>query len=125
MNVPLTPIRFLYRAMDLFGRKVGIVSGATTLNYAQFGERSLRLASALRKHQLHRGGRVAFLSFNNNQLLEGYYGVPIAGGIVMPINVRLSIQELVPILNHSGAEMLIYENDFIPIVEQLKASCAQ
>ncbi len=123
MNVPLTPIRFLYRAMDLFPRKVGIVSGGVTLNYAQFGTRALQLAHALRQAGLAKGGRVAFLSFNNHQLLEGYYGAPMAGGVVMPLNVRLSIQELVPILNHSGAEMLFYENDFLPVVEQLKAAC--
>jgi fatty-acyl-CoA synthase len=123
MNVPLTPIRFLYRAMDLFARKTGIVCGDVTLNYGEFGARALRLANALRKGGIEKGDRVAYLSFNNHQLMEGYYGVPIAGGIVMPLNVRLSIQELVPIINHSGAKLVIYENDFLPIVEQLKACC--
>src|SRR5262245_36337595 len=98
MNVPLTPIRFLYRAMDLFGRKVGIISGAATYTYGEFGNRALRLASALARNGIGHGDRVAFLSFNNNQLVEGYYGVPLARGIVMPLNVRLSIQELIPIV---------------------------
>src|SRR5262249_47338430 len=121
--VPLTPIRFLYRAMDLFGHKVGIVSGAHVFNYSQYGERALKLASALKKSGIATGDRIAFLSFNNHQLLEGYYGVPLAKAIVMPLNVRLSIQELTLILNHSGARMLFFENDFAPIVEQLKAGC--
>lgn len=123
MNVPLTPIRFLYRAMDLFARKVGIVSGTRAFTYGQFGERALKLASALARGGVARGDRVALLSFNTHQLLESYYGVPLAGAIVMPLNVRLSIQELVPILNHSGAKMLLFENDFIPIVEQLRTAC--
>lgn len=125
MNVPLTPIRFLYRAMDLFSRKVGIVSGDKTYTYGEFGDRALRLASALRKHGIGKGDRVAFLSFNNNQLVEGYYGAPLCRAIAMPLNVRLSIQELVPILNHSGARMLCFENDFLPVVEQLKAACGE
>jgi len=123
MNVPLTPIRFLYRAMDLYSNKVGIVSGATTLNYGQFAERTHRASSALQQHGIEPGDRVAFLSFNNHQLLEGYYAAPMARAIVMPLNVRLSIQELVPILNHSGAKMLLFENDFLPLVEQIKAAC--
>ena len=123
MNVPLTPVRFLYRAMDLFARKVGIVSGADTFTYQQFGERCLKLASAFKRAGIQPGDRVAYLSFNNNQLLEGYYGVPLARSIVMPLNVRLTVQELVPILNHSGARMLLYENDFLPLVEQIKAGC--
>ncbi|HUQ92845.1 MAG TPA: long-chain-fatty-acid--CoA ligase [Bryobacteraceae bacterium] len=124
MNVPLTPIRFLYRAMDLFARKVGIVCGTRTFTYGEFGQRALRLAGALRKNGIEPGDRVAFLSFNNHQLLEGYYGAPLMRAIVMPLNVRLSLPELIAILNHSGARFLLYENDFLPQVEQLKASCA-
>ena len=123
MFVPLTPIRCLHRAVDLFGAKVGVVSGDQQFTYAQFGERCERLAFALAKEGIQSGDRVAYLSFNNNQLLEGYYGVVQARGIVMPLNVRLSAPELTVILNHSGAKMLIFESDFAHLVEQLKASC--
>ena len=44
MHVPLTPIRCLYRAVDLYGRKTGIVSGDSRFTYAEFGERCERLA---------------------------------------------------------------------------------
>ena len=56
-------------------------------------------------------------------MLEGYYGVVLARAIVMPLNVRLSPLELKNILNHSGARMLLFENDFAPLVEQLKPAC--
>src|SRR5208337_388935 len=46
-----------------------------------------------------------------------------ARAIVMPLNVRLSPLELKNILNHSGARMLLFENDFAPLVEQLKPAC--
>src|SRR5260370_41378763 len=123
MNVPLTPLRCLHRAMDLFGNRVGIVSGAHQFTYNEFGARASRLATALAKHGVEPGDRVGYLSFNNNQLLEGYYGVVQAHAVVMPLNVRLSPLELVNILNHSGARMLIFENDFLPLVERLKPDC--
>ena len=47
----------------------------------------------------------------------------LAHAIVMPLNVRLSPLELKNILNHSGARMLLFENDFAPLVEQLKPAC--
>jgi fatty-acyl-CoA synthase len=56
-------------------------------------------------------------------LLEGYYGVVQARGIVMPLNVRLSEAELTNILCHSGAKMVMFENDFTPIVEKLRQTC--
>src|SRR5579871_1435063 len=125
MLVPLTPLRCLERAVDLFGSKIGIVSGPLQFTYAQFGERCARLATALAKEGIRPGDRVAYLSFNNHQLLEGYYGVVQARAIVMPLNVRLSPLELTNILNHSGARMLIFENDFLPLVELLKPACRE
>jgi fatty-acyl-CoA synthase len=123
MFVPLTPLRCLHRAVDLFGKKYGVISGDRHFTYAQFGERCERLATGLAQEGVRAGDRVAYLSFNTNQLLEGYYGVVQAGAIVMPLNVRLSPQELVAILNHSGARMLIFENDFAPLVEKLRPLC--
>ena len=125
MFVPLTPIRCLHRAVDLFGKDVGVVSGDREFTYAEFGARCERLAGGLAAEGIRPGDRIAYLSFNNHQLLEGYYGVVQAGAIVMPLNVRLSPVELITILNHSGARMLIFENDFLPLVEQLRPACPQ
>src|ERR1700757_335830 len=123
MFVPLTPLRCLHRAVDLFGCKIGVVSGDRQFTYTQLAERAERLATALPKFGIEPGDRVAYLSFNNHQLLEGYYGVVQARAIVMPLNVRLSESELTVILNHSGAKILVFENDFAPIVEQLRKNC--
>jgi fatty-acyl-CoA synthase len=123
MIVPLTPVRFLYRGADLFGKKVGIVSGAKRFTYAEFGGRCERLASGLQACGIKPGDRVAYLSFNNHQLLEGYYGVVMARAIVMPLNVRLTPAELIGILNHAGTRMLIFENDFAPLIDPLRKAC--
>ncbi len=125
MFVPLTPLRCLHSAVDLFPNKIGIVSGVRQFTYKEFGERCEKLATALPKHGIQHGDRVAYLSFNTNQLLEGYYGVIQARAIVMPLNVRLSPLELTNILCHSGARMLLFENDFAPLVEQLKPACRE
>ena len=123
MIVPLTPIRCLRRAVDLYGHKVGIVCGQRRFTYAEFGARCERLASALIGEGVRPGDRVAYLSFNNHQLLEGYFGVIQAHAVVMPLNVRLTPPELIAILNHSEARLLLYENDFAPLVAALHPSC--
>src|SRR5215467_13615916 len=107
MFVPLTPLRCLDRAADLFGSRTGIISGACEFTYAKFAERCRRLAAGLPKLGVAAGDRVAYLSFNTHKLLEGYYGVIQAHAIVMPLNVRLSEAELAGILNHSGARILM------------------
>src|SRR5882724_9095179 len=123
MYVPLTPIRALYRAVDLYGRKVGVVCGSRRFTYTEFGERCERLAFGLLAEGVAPGDRVAYLSFNTHQLLEGYFGVPLIRAIVMPLNVRLTPAELTGILCHAEPKVLIYESDFAPIVEQLRAAC--
>ena len=47
MFIPLTPLRCLHRAVDVFGSKIGVVSGERQFTYAQFGERAERLADGL------------------------------------------------------------------------------
>src|SRR5215471_16303891 len=123
MFIPLTPLRCLHRAVDLFGSKVGVVSVEREFTYREFGERAERLASGLQRTGISPGDCVGYLSFNNHQLLEGYYGVVQARAIVMPLNVRLSPPELTAILHHSGAKMLIYEDEFAPVIDQLRESC--
>jgi fatty-acyl-CoA synthase len=123
MIIPLTPIRCLYRALDLYPGKEGLVSGDARFTYAQFAERCERLAAALVAEGIEPGDRVAYLSFNTHKLLEGYYGAVMAKGIVMPLNVRLTLFELINILNHSGAKMLLYENDFAPLAAEIHKGC--
>src|SRR6266404_4475857 len=123
MNVPLTPIRCLYRAVDLYGKKTGVVSGPSSFTYAQFGERCERLAAGLLSEGIRPGDRVAYLSFNNHQLLEGYYGPPLVRAIVTPLNVRLQPAELTSILNHTGASMLVFESEFAALLPDLRKAC--
>src|SRR5215469_6697761 len=106
MHVPLTPLRFLYRAVDLYPNKLGIVSGDCRFTYAQFGERCERLAAGLQDAGVRPADRVAYLSFNTHQLPEGYFGVPLAGAIAMPLNVRLTPSELAAILQHATPRVL-------------------
>ena len=47
MFVPLTPIRCLHRAMDVFPERTGVVCGDKRFTYAQFGERCEKLATGL------------------------------------------------------------------------------
>ncbi len=120
MKIPLTPIRCLQRAIDLYGAKEGVVCGANRFTYAAFGERCERLASALTRAGIGQDDRVGYLSYNTHQLLEGYFGVPHARAMVMPLNVRLTAGELGEILRHSEARILFHEGEFAPQIEALR-----
>jgi len=48
MFVPLTPLRCLHRAVDLYGSRTGVVSGDRQFTYAELGRRVEKLATGLR-----------------------------------------------------------------------------
>src|SRR3972149_11824761 len=120
MILPLTPIRFLERAHRLYGNKVGVICGSERITYSVFFDRCCRLAGALRGLGLQPQDRVAFLSYNCHRLLEAYYGVLQAGGVLLPLNIRLSPQEIAFILRDSAARFLFLDHDFLPLVPTIR-----
>ena len=120
MNVPLTPIRFLRYAGEQFAGDTAIVCGEQRFTYAQFADRSARLAGALRGEGAGRGDRVAFLSTNCHRLLEAYYGVLEADCVLLPLNIRLAPAELAYVLNDSGARFLFVEQALLPLAEAFR-----
>lgn len=122
MFVPLSPLEFRDRAEALFAKKIGVIDGEKQFTYAQFGERTHRLANALHKLGLEKGDRVSFITYNTHQLLEAYFGVIEAGGILNPINIRLSPQDISFILNHSASKFVFFHNDFLPLVQGIKGA---
>ncbi|HEY7099175.1 MAG TPA: long-chain-fatty-acid--CoA ligase [Terriglobales bacterium] len=122
MNVPLTPLRFLRYANDQFRNKVGVVCGSERFTYSQMSDRCSRLAGALAAIGAQPGDRVAFLSTNCHRLLEAYYGVLEAECVLLPLNIRLSAQELSFVLNDSKAKFLFFERQFLPLVDALRGS---
>ena len=120
MNIPLTPLRCLRYAEQQFSHRTAVICGSERFTYAEFANRAARLGSALKEAGVRPGDRVAFLSLNCHRLLEAYYGVLEAGGILLPLNVRLASHELAYILNDSGAKVLFLEKEFLPLVDDLR-----
>lgn len=97
-----------------------MVCGVNRFSYAAFGERCEKLASALARAGVRQNDRIGYLSLNTHRLLEGYFGVPQARAMFMPLNIRLIPAELGQILRHSEARILFHENDFIPYIDPLR-----
>ena len=122
MNIPLTPLRFLRYPEQQFPRKTAVVCGDKRFSYAEFGARVGQLAGVLHSLGVQAEDRVAFLSTNCHRLLEAYYGVLEAGGVLLPLNIRLSPQELAYVLNDAGVTTLFLESAFLPLVEAFRNS---
>jgi fatty-acyl-CoA synthase len=121
MIVPLTPLDFCRRAVQLYPSKVGVVDRERRFTYQQFGERTNRLANAMRELGIGRGSVVSFLCYNSHQLLEAYYGIVQAQAILNPINIRLTASEIEFILNHAESKAVCFHSDFRPLIQTLQS----
>ena len=115
----LTPLRFLQRSADVYRHKPAVVHGGQVLTYPQLAERVNRLASALAGVGVRKGDRVAFLVPNIPPMLEGHFGVPLAGAVLVAINTRLSPPEIAHILRHSGSKVLVVDSELARQVEPI------
>lgn len=121
---PLSPLSFLERSDFVFPEKTAVVYNDFSITYAQFKDRVQRFATALKKQGIEKGDKVAFLCPNLPPLLEAHYAVPLAGGVLLAINIRLSPQEIVYILQHSESKILFIDTEFAaalkPVLNELK-----
>jgi fatty-acyl-CoA synthase len=117
---PLTPLSFLTRSAYVYPDKTAVIYGAQRYTYEQFRQRVNRLATALQGAGVTKGDRVAFLCPNIPPMLEAHYGVPLAGGILVAINTRLSSPEIAYILNHSGARVLCVDSELAALVHPIR-----
>ncbi len=120
MHVPLTPLHFKKRAVQLYGSKLAVVDGDRRFTYAELGARSNQLANGLLSRGLARDDRVALLAFNGHPLLEAYSGVVEAGGILLPLNVRLLPSELARIVDHAKPRILIVDSELRAVLGSIE-----
>ena len=119
MNYPLTLNAIFRRAETMAGRRE-IVSRLvnTSLHryqYAEFTARARRLARALRDLGLRPGDRVATLAWNHSQHLEAYFGIPLAGGVLHTLNLRLHADELAYIVAHAEDRIVLVDECLLPL----------
>jgi fatty-acyl-CoA synthase len=111
VELPLTPLDLLARARRLFPNRVGVIDGDDRWTYEEYAARCHRQAHALRGLGVLPGDRVAWLCGNTHELLEAYYGVLLAGAVLLPLNIRLAAPELRFCLADSGASVLFRHPD--------------
>lgn len=119
--VPLSPLSFLPRTALMFADKTSVIYGARRYSWSQTYERCKRLASALQKAGLQKHDTVAVMAANTPELVECHFGVPMAGGVLNTMNVRLDASTIAYILNHGEARFLLTDTGFAPTVKQALA----
>ncbi|MET0868090.1 MAG: long-chain-fatty-acid--CoA ligase [Pseudorhodoplanes sp.] len=109
----------LRRAAQVKPAGIAAIDGHHRRTWSEVVSRVARAAGMLRHAGLSEGGRVAILALNSHRYFEIYYAIPWAGGAIVPLNTRLALPELHYILEDSGAEILIVDDNFVSVAQAI------
>src|SRR5450755_4597027 len=110
----LTPLSFLERSARVWPEKTAVIYGRRRLTYSELTAEVSRLARALRAAGIEPGDRVAYLMPNLPEMLIAHFAVPLAGGVLVAVNTRLTAEEIAYILAHSGAKIVVVDAALLP-----------
>ncbi len=128
MIVPFSVNDFLDRALAVYGDRLGIAdepdqpaSSLGDLTYRRVGELARAMAARHDQLGLDVGDRVAIVSHNSARLFTTFWGVSGFGRVLVPVNFRLSFDEVQYIVEHSGARVVYVDPELKEILADLEA----
>ncbi len=120
MQVPLTIRDHLDRAVEVYPDRVAIVDEpgqpappVEPLTYRELARRADAMGAALDALGVPFGARVAMVSHNASRLFECFWGISGNGRVFVPINFRLSHDEVAYIVEHCAAEVLLIDPELV------------
>lgn len=116
-------LRFAART---YGDKIALVDETETLTYNELFTQSDRLAAVLRmKYQLARGKKVGLWCKNHASLVKAIYAVSASGADSYLLNAEMSGGQLQAIVERKEFDLLIYDAELSPLLEQTTYSNAK
>ena len=104
---------------QVFRDRLAFVDNDRRLTFGGFLDGVDRLAVGLRKEGIRRGDRIGVMSRNNLEYLLLYFATSRCGGILVPVNTRLSQEEVKYILNDCQPKLLFVDPSFQPTLDEI------
>ncbi|HTU75536.1 MAG TPA: long-chain-fatty-acid--CoA ligase [Trebonia sp.] len=120
METALSPLEFARRTRRLHGARPAVVDGDLRLTYEQFFGRCDRWSATLQGLGVRQGDRVATIAPNTHAQLEAFYAVPQLGAVLVPLNYRLTADDFVYMINHSGTTVVCVDRDYLDAVDGVR-----
>ena len=114
-------IQGLRRALLLRPENLAVIDGECSFTWRQFATRVAHLAGAFQSQGLTVGGRVVLLALNSHRSLECFFATLWAGGVIVPLNHRLSPDELAAQVADCAPDLIVIGDEFVAMAAGLRA----
>ncbi len=94
-----------------FGEKDCLVFGDERVSFKQVKEDSEKVAGILQEKGFKKGDKAALMSYNTPDFVRVFYGIAKAGGVVVPINHKLTARETEYILGNSDSKFFFFDGN--------------
>jgi len=116
--VPLTPLSFLERSAAVFPDHLCAVYDGRSFTWSQTYERCRRLASYLAGKGIGGGDTVAAMLPNVPAMNELHFAVPMTGGVLNALNIRLDAPSIAFQLDHGRAKIILVDPEFAGVISE-------
>lgn len=110
------------RRAELNPERTALVFEGTEYTYQRFAQRIRKIATTLRENGVCMGDRVAFLGFNQPAFIETLYAANAIGAIFVPLNFRLTAEELTFIINDAGVHSIMCDGELQAVIEPARGN---
>lgn len=107
------------RNSEIFGSNASVVCNHQSYSHQEVFTQVNALASGLIAKGLQKGDRIAVLAYNCHRFFLLFGAAAAAGAIIVPINWRLSQEEIQHILSDCTPKMLCFDSPHASLVEKL------
>jgi len=115
---PLSPLSFIARTAKVYPDHPAVIHGQRRYSWSETYRRARQLASALEQRGIKPGDTVSFMGANTPELYEAHFGVPMCGGVLNALNIRLDDKIIAFILDHGEAKILFTDREFSGTVKR-------
>lgn len=114
-DLPASLVALLRQSVERSPHAEAVVEiGGGRLNYQQFWDAAARIAGGLRAQGIAPGDRVAIQLGNCLEWCLAFFGIQLAGGVVVPVNTRFSPPEVAYVISDSGAKFSFLPGEPLP-----------
>ena len=120
-HAQLSPLSFIERAASVYPQRISVCYGDRQYTWSETYQRSRQMASALQKAGIGHLDTVAVMLPNLPEMVELHFAIPMSGGVINALNIRLDADAIKYMLEHGEAKILFVDREFSATVQHALA----